>query len=88
MFSRSMADVQSKINRQALPPVGSTWRHYKGDLYIVKGHVVKESTEEVEVCYQAMIAPLSIPWSRPINEWNESVEYEGKSVPRFKMILQ
>jgi hypothetical protein len=36
--------------------------------------------------YSNLRRPLPYPWSRPILEWNEMVEYKGKLVRRFTKI--
>ena len=70
-----------------IPKQFSIWQHYKGELYYVQGLVMKESTEELEVCYSKLGRSLPCPWSRPISEWNESVKNgDGTYVKRFTKI--
>lgn len=70
------------------PKVGSIWRHYKGTYYRVTGMIMKESSEELEVCYEELSEPLLYPWSRPISEWFEWIEQDEKSVMRFEMVKE
>lgn len=70
-----------------VPKPRSIWRHYKGDLYSVKRLVMRESTEEIDVCYKKFEnSPLLFNWSRPLKEWNEMVDYNGTQVKRFVFV--
>lgn len=65
------------------PPFGSLWRHYKtGALYGVYGSAIAEATQEPMVIYMPLEA--GVMFTRPLREWNELVEWEGKMVPRFQ----
>lgn len=72
-----MSDLNHKL-LHAMPqaPVGSTWRHKKGGIYKVLGHVLDSSDGEVRVRYQRIgglgfnaRAEAFQEWVRPINEW-------------------
>lgn len=66
------------------PKIGSLYRHYKGTIYRVNGIVWREVTEEPVVIYsEAENNVLLFPWERPLWQWNEMVEHEGRSVKRF-----
>jgi hypothetical protein len=65
------------------PPLFSTWRHYKGEVYLVNGFVMRESTEEMEICYLKVGESLTYSWCRPLSEWEELVEHNGGLVKRF-----
>jgi hypothetical protein len=68
-----------------MPTIGSTYRHYKGNEYRVL-HVVKHSeTQEEMVVYQDIAHPEKI-WARPLPMFMETIEIEGKNVPRFTPI--
>ena len=57
----------------------------KGNKYELL-HIAKHSeTLENMVAYKALYGEGEI-WVRPLSMWNEQVEIEGKSVPRFKLI--
>jgi hypothetical protein len=67
------------------------YRHYKGKDYEVLGVVMHTETNEKLVLYRALyeIPELrdeygSDPWFvRPFTMFNETVEIEGRTVPRF-----
>jgi hypothetical protein len=67
--------------------VGATYRHYKAPdmTYEVKDIVIQEVDNAPCVIYQAQYGNR-ISFSRPVNVWLEEVEFEGKTVPRFKKI--
>lgn len=61
------------------------YRHYKGKDYQVF-HVVNHSeTEERLVAYRCLYGDFSW-WVRPLTMFLESVEIDGKSLPRFTYI--
>ena len=58
------------------------YRHFKGNLYRLL-YVAKHSeTLEEMVVYQALYGEQGI-WVRPASMWNEQVERDGYSGPRF-----
>ena len=58
------------------------YRHFKGNLYRLL-YVAKHSeTLEEMVVYQALYGEMGI-WVRPASMWNERVERDGYSGPRF-----
>ena len=58
------------------------YRHFKGNLYRLL-YVAKHSeTLEPMVVYQALYGEMGI-WVRPAAMWNEHVERDGYSGPRF-----
>lgn len=69
------------------PKPFSIWKHYKGEFYLIRGFVMKESTEEIEVCYSNLTKPLLYPCCCPFVEWNEIVQYNGNHVKRFTKIV-
>lgn len=61
------------------------YRHFKGNLYEVIG-VGKHSEDLKEyVVYRCLYGDYSL-WIRPIEMFNEDVEYNGKIVKRFEYI--
>ena len=61
------------------------YEHYKGNRYELL-HVAKHSeTLEKMVVYRALYGSGEV-WVRPANMWNETVEVNGMSVPRFKFV--
>lgn len=63
-------------------PLG-LYQHYKGNHYHVIGLCRHSETLEESVVYQALYGDYGL-WVRPLNMFLESLEYKGKSVPRFK----
>lgn len=64
---------------------GGTYQHYKGNVYRIVGVGKMEATQEDVVVYQSLDhgSPL---WVRPLAEFEEDVEWEGKTAPRFKLV--
>ena len=63
------------------------YRHFKGNLYKLL-YVAKHSeTLEEMVVYQALYGEQGI-WVRPASMWNEHVERDGYSGPRFYPIQE
>ncbi len=61
------------------------YKHYKGNLYKVIGTARHSETMEEMVVYQALYGEMGL-WVRPLTMFNESVEIEGKQVPRFEWL--
>lgn len=66
------------------------YRHYKGNMYEVLGVARHSETLEELVVYKALyISPEFGPdslWVRPKKMFVETVDLEGKKVPRFEYI--
>ncbi|OGY53770.1 MAG: TonB box-like protein [Candidatus Buchananbacteria bacterium RIFCSPLOWO2_01_FULL_46_12] len=63
------------------------YKHYKGKLYRVLGVAKHSETLEELVVYEALYDNLeSKLWVRPKKMFEENVELDGKTVPRFKYI--
>ena len=64
-----------------------TYQHYKGKYYQVIG-VAKhsESLEELVVYYCLYLNETSQLWVRPKKMFEEEVNFDGKLVPRFKLV--
>ena len=58
------------------------YRHFKGNLYRVLGVARHSETEEEMVVYQALYGERGL-WVRPAAMWLETVERDGKTLPRF-----
>lgn len=86
-ISRPHSSHDELRERQEQPlidlPLNSVWRHYKGGLYKISGFVMRESTEDIEVCYFDFEDPLPYPWCRPVAEWIGLVNHEGKFKRRY-----
>ena len=58
------------------------YRHFKGKEYQVLGVASHSETLEPMVVYQALYGQGGL-WVRPASMWNETVERDGYSGPRF-----
>ena len=63
------------------------YRHFKGEEYRVLGTARHSETLEEMVVYQALYGERGL-WVRPSAMWNEHVERDGYSGPRFTYIGQ
>ena len=61
------------------------YRHYKGNLYQVLHTAQHSETEELLVVYRCLYGEYGV-WVRPLAMFTETVEVEGKEVPRFELI--
>lgn len=59
-----------------------TYRHYKGNDYLVIAVARHSETEEEMVVYRCLYGDRSL-WVRPISMFSDMVELEGKPVLRF-----
>ena len=62
---------------------GGIYRHYKGNRYQVIDIAKHSETLEEMVVYKALYGDGAM-WVRPAYMWNETVEKDGKSFPRFE----
>ncbi len=68
------------------PKAGEQYRHYKGDPYKVLG-IALDSNEQWVVVYEPLYGNPAAPlFTRPVSEWRQEVEWEGKKVARFSKI--
>ena len=58
------------------------YRHYKGNDYEVIGVATHSETEESLVVYRALYGEFGL-WVRPAAMFEETVEVDGETVPRF-----
>lgn len=61
------------------------YRHFKGKDYELLGTAVHSETGEPMVVYRALYGDRGL-WVRPAAMWNERVERDGYSGPRFRWI--
>ena len=63
------------------------YKHYKNPdhEYIILGEGMYENTEELVVIYQAQYGEKQI-FVRPLDQFEETVSWNGEQVPRFKFI--
>ncbi len=64
---------------------GGTYKHYKGNNYLVLHIATHSETLEPMVVYKALYGEGGV-WVRPAHMWNESVTHNGETVPRFRYI--
>lgn len=65
--------------------VGAHYMHYKQLTYKVIVLALREEDNEPCVIYQAEYGDR-LTWIRPVANWIEDVEVDGKTVKRFTMI--
>ena len=61
------------------------YRHYKGNEYIVLGVARHSETDEELVVYRPDYGEQGL-WVRPKEMFRETVEVDGKQVPRFQFL--
>ena len=61
------------------------YQHYKGGEYEVLDIARHSETEELVVVYRPLYGDRDL-WVRPLDMFRESVEIDGKSMPRFKFM--
>jgi len=61
------------------------YRHYKGNEYTVLGVARHSETLEEIVVYRQEYGDHGL-WVRPASMFLETVELEGKKVPRFRLV--
>lgn len=65
------------------------WRHFKGRDYLALGLARQDETDEVVVVYVRLYEREGLPMStRRLSVWNETVEHDGRRVPRFTFVGQ
>jgi hypothetical protein len=65
-------------------PLG-IYEHYKGNRYEVLGVGRHTETLEELVVYRSLYGTYDF-WLRPLSFFLQTVEWEGKTVPRFKIV--
>jgi hypothetical protein len=63
-------------------PLPGRYRHFKGGEYEVLGVARHSETDERLVVYRPLYADTGL-WVRPVAMFLETVEHDGKPVPRF-----
>ena len=70
-----------------MPLQPGLYQHYKGPQYRVFSVARHSETEEDVVFYQALYGDYGF-WVRPLSMFLETVEFEGKTVPRFALVQE
>lgn len=63
---------------------GDFYCHFKGGMYQIVCVAIDEPTHTPVVVYQAMYGEQKV-WVRTLAAFTETVEREGKAVPRFEL---
>lgn len=66
-------------------PAPGRYRHYKGGLYTVIGIARHSETGELLVVYRPEYGERAF-WVRPLAMFNETVDIEGRLIPRFERL--
>jgi hypothetical protein len=67
--------------------IGGLYQHYKGMKYRVLGLAKHSETLEWMVHYECLYENNeALLWVRPLGMFCESIELNGKTVPRFKLL--
>ena len=66
------------------PRIG-IYRHFKGGVYELLFIALHSETLEQMVIYRSVQEPQKV-WARPLSMWNETVEHDGRQVPRFTLL--
>ncbi len=61
------------------------YRHYKGNMYEVIGVATHSEDESKVVVYRTLYGNFDL-WVRPFTMFTETVEIDGKQVPRFTFV--
>lgn len=61
------------------------YRHFKGNEYTVLGVALHSETQEELVVYRKEYGDHSL-WVRPKQMFLETVEVDGKAIPRFRYV--
>lgn len=64
---------------------GGTYKHYSGKTYQVLGVGRHSETLDEYVIYKALYGEGDL-WMRPLTMFLETIEIEGKIVPRFALL--
>lgn len=72
-------------DRQAKQLPRGRYRHYKGGEYDVIDVARHSETEELMVVYRPLYGEREL-WVRPLSMFLESVELDGKTIPRFQRL--
>ena len=61
------------------------YQHFKGNRYQVVDTARHSETGETFVVYRALYGDQGL-WLRPLEMFVQTIERDGKSVPRFKLV--
>lgn len=78
-------DMQDAAAQAEPALVPGTYRHFKGGEYEVFSVARHSETEETVVVYRPLYGDSGW-WVRPLDMFTETVEKDGKIVPRFQRL--
>lgn len=85
-----LIDRESESLMMEQVPVGSQFLHYKGMRYVILSIGRHSESEDLHVVYQALYADEEFGdgaiWIRPLGMFLQTIEIEGKTIPRFTRI--
>ena len=67
--------------------VGKTYKHFKGDLYLVLDIAKHSETEEEMVIYKALYGD-NLVWIKPLENFTEVVNRNGQKYRFEKIIIE
>lgn len=82
----SHAELNKKIMAASQQvTIGGVYKHYKypESDYLVEKIAIQEASEKICIVYRDMASPDAPSFVRDLDSWLETVEWEGKMVPRF-----
>ena len=80
------SNMSKRVVDPCIPEIQTgIYRHFKGNDYEVLGVALHSETMEPQVVYRALYGAGGL-WVRPAAMWNETVERDGKVLPRFRYI--
>ena len=78
-----MSRIQYEEAKETILP--GIYQHYKGNYYEMLYIARHSETLEPMVVYKALYGEGGI-WARPAYMWNETIEHEGQTAPRFRKL--
>ena len=67
--------------------INGIYRHYKGNYYKVLAIGKHSESLDNLVIYQAQYGSNDI-WCRPLDMWNDEIDYNGKTCKRFELVKE
>ncbi len=84
--SKSLDEIKAGWNEFDRPKDGQIFEHYKGGQYEIVATGFLEDSEFPCVIYRSLLK--NVIWVRTARNFFEEVEYEGQTLPRFKLLLK
>ncbi len=85
----SHEELNKRIAEAAkLVTIGAIYKHYKylERNYLVEKICIQEANEKVCIVYKDVAASNPVSFVRDLDSWLETVEWQGKIVPRFTLV--